>query len=57
MAFYNVCPKCGAHLDPNERCDCEETTEKEKKIRDQLLVIENGTNQLAFNLSSGKVGL
>lgn len=57
MAFYNVCPKCGAHLDPNERCDCEETAEKEKKIRDQLLVIENGTNQLAFNLSSGKVGL
>lgn len=57
MAFYNVCPKCGANLDPNERCDCEETAEKEKKIREQLLVIENGTNQLAFNLSSGKVGL
>ncbi len=57
MAFYNVCPKCGANLDPNERCDCEETAEKEKKARDQLLVMENGTNQLAFNLSSGKVGL
>lgn len=57
MAFYNVCPKCGANLDPNERCNCEETAEKEKKARDQLLVMENGTNQLAFNLSSGKVGL
>lgn len=57
MAFYNVCPKCGAHLDPNERCDCEETTEKEKKIRDPLLVMEKGTNQLTFNWSLGKEGL
>lgn len=23
MAFYNTCPKCGAHLDPGEKCDCE----------------------------------
>lgn len=22
MAFYNVCPKCGANLDPGERCNC-----------------------------------
>lgn len=21
---YKVCPLCGAHLDPQERCDCEE---------------------------------
>lgn len=19
---YNICPYCGAHLDPGERCDC-----------------------------------
>lgn len=57
MAFYNVCPKCGANLDPNERCDCEETAEKEKKRRDQLLVMEKGTNQLTFNWSLGKAGL
>lgn len=24
MAFYNVCPHCGANLDPGERCDCKE---------------------------------
>lgn len=24
MAFYNVCPYCGAHLDPGERCDCKD---------------------------------
>lgn len=57
MTFYNVCPKCGANLDPNERCDCEETAEKEKKRRDQLLVMEKGTNQLTFNWSLGKAGL
>lgn len=26
MAYFNVCPKCGSHLDPGERCDC--TTDK-----------------------------
>ncbi len=24
MAYFNTCPVCGAHLDPNERCDCEQ---------------------------------
>lgn len=24
MAYFNVCPDCGAHLDPSERCDCTE---------------------------------
>lgn len=57
MAFYNVCPKCVAHLDPNERCDCEDMAEKEKKAREQMLLVEKGTNQLTFNWSLGKAGL
>ncbi len=20
--YYNTCPHCGAHLDPDEHCDC-----------------------------------
>ena len=20
--YYNICPHCGAHLDPDEHCDC-----------------------------------
>ena len=20
--YYTICPYCGAHLDPGERCDC-----------------------------------
>lgn len=23
MAFYHICPGCGACLDPGEKCDCE----------------------------------
>ncbi len=57
MAFYKICPKCGAHLDPNERCDCEERAKKEKRAVEQLLVVENGTNQLAFNWPLERKGL
>lgn len=23
MSIYKICPDCGAHLDPGERCECE----------------------------------
>lgn len=35
--YYNVCDRCGANLDPGERCDCEQslflpgTTTEDKK--------------------------
>lgn len=22
MTYYRTCPECGAHLDPEEKCDC-----------------------------------
>lgn len=22
MVYYKICPHCGAHLDPGEKCDC-----------------------------------
>lgn len=22
MGIYKICPRCGAHLDPGESCDC-----------------------------------
>lgn len=24
MAYYRSCPYCGCHLDPGERCDCQD---------------------------------
>ena len=24
MPYYDTCPDCGAHLDPGERCDCQD---------------------------------
>ena len=26
MSYYRECPYCGAHLDPGERCDCQDET-------------------------------
>ena len=23
MSYYKICPVCGSHLDPGEKCDCE----------------------------------
>lgn len=32
MAFFNTCPKCGANLDPGEKCDCDEINHKHESI-------------------------
>ena len=29
MPYYIICPHCGSHLDPGERCDCEEKEQQE----------------------------
>ena len=29
MAQFRTCPDCGAHLDPNEQCDCQTDAVKE----------------------------
>lgn len=28
MPYYNTCPHCGSHLDPGERCDCQDNAKK-----------------------------
>ena len=28
MSYFDICPNCGAHLDPGERCDCANQTEE-----------------------------
>lgn len=29
MPYYRTCPYCGAHLDPGEKCDCNETQKED----------------------------
>ena len=33
--YYNTCPHCGAHLDPDEHCDCLARV-RGKKIRTKI---------------------
>ena len=28
MPYYHTCPYCRAHLDPGERCDCQDEQEE-----------------------------
>lgn len=45
MAFYKICPDCGASLDPGEKCDCREEAEKKQEFFSRAL--ENGTESEA----------
>lgn len=49
MAYYRTCPRCGANLDPGEKCDC-----GRKKERINSYITENrNTGQYTFCLEKG----
>lgn len=53
MAYYSICPKCQAHLDPNESCDCENeenSNEENSKqaIFSKFIGVNAKTGQLFF---------
>lgn len=51
MAYYRECQRCGATLDPQERCDCLMRDFKAKIAYERLIQPkENG--QLEFNFES-----
>lgn len=51
-----ICPDCGCHLDPGEKCDCREEREKQKertakisgRMEKMVRVGKNGQMQLVF---------
>lgn len=55
--YYNRCERCGAYLDPGERCDCREEAarmkEQEQRKAEQLYTVEAKSNQLVFKLEMG----
>lgn len=48
MAYYNVCPDCGANLDPGEKCDCKNERIRSREFFARKIRMESGTQQLAF---------
>ena len=40
MPYYNVCPYCGAHLDPGERCTCREERSAAAIVPDKLEAVK-----------------
>lgn len=51
MPIYRTCPHCGAHLDPGERCDCQQ--EKREDAPDAAgTPSQNGTINTSVILSS-----
>lgn len=52
MPYYKICEKCGASLDPGEKCTCEEEKreEAEKKKIDKMVEF----TQAFLKMGSGK---
>lgn len=48
---YKECPHCGAHLDPNEKCDCSQSLRE--RLKDQILRMDE--KQLALLLAAWKL--
>lgn len=50
--YWYVCPNCGCHLDPGEKCDCrkerEEKLENIFKISKMIEVEKNGQMKMMF---------
>ena len=47
--YFTICPRCGAHLDPGERCDCE-TRKPERRIETAKKIREEPDDRLKFDI-------
>lgn len=53
--MYRVCPHCGANLDPNEKCDCQEkkasTVTPQERVKQAVYATGNRWAIENFNLT------
>ena len=50
MAYFDVCPACGAHLDPGEPCDCRLEQERQSEFYAQRIRANPVTGQYSLLL-------
>ncbi len=50
--YYNICPHCGARLDPGEQCDCNIEYEKYKNTIKEMVKIPEEGGQIKFKFNS-----
>jgi predicted nucleic acid-binding Zn ribbon protein len=58
MAFYRICPDCGAYLDPGEQCSCHEECliEMERKEKATAFVEKMMKEEKKWPASPGSIG-
>lgn len=56
MAYYDVCPKCGATLDPGEPCDCEDVKQEREEFFAKKIKANPKTGQFTFCLNGKDAG-
>ena len=48
MAFYRICPDCGAYLDPGEQCSCHEECLIEMERKEKAPIVREAVKRLGF---------
>lgn len=59
MAYYRVCPHCGGHLDPDEKCDCQNKQDKQYSQRggeENGRYCKNGSGDYRASIGQRKTG-
>ena len=48
--YFRECPYCGCHLDPGEKCDCREESERYVRRMQEQMDVEKKSKQYRFKM-------